>query len=113
MGQVKLPHAETSRVEREKITEYLLSLTHPDGRSKGEFLREFGFRLESWETLQEALRKHGANNPVVSVVESRYGVRYISRGSIGDSRRTQPAGENGMGDRKGKRRGQADNSVPQ
>jgi hypothetical protein len=43
---VKLPNADQARVEREKITEYLLSTSHPDGRSKAEFFSRFGFRVD-------------------------------------------------------------------
>jgi hypothetical protein len=31
---MKLPNAERARVDREKITDYLLSPVHPDGSSK-------------------------------------------------------------------------------
>jgi hypothetical protein len=79
---VKLPNAEQARVDREKITEYVFSETHPRGRSKAEFFSRFGFRIVEWETLAEALRNHGASNPVTRVVPSAYGVRYTVDGPI-------------------------------
>ena len=63
-------------MDQEKITDYLLSGTHPDGRSKVEFFRNFGLRLEEWKVLVEALRHPGTINSVISVVESDYGTRY-------------------------------------
>jgi len=37
---VKLPHANHAQVAPEKITEYLLSLAHPDGSNKAEFFKK-------------------------------------------------------------------------
>ena len=42
-GLVKLPNAEQAIVESRKITHYLLSETHPDGKSKENFFSRFGF----------------------------------------------------------------------
>ena len=47
-ANMKLPNADHLRVDCEKIAEYLLSLTHPDGHSKAEFFTRFGFFLEHW-----------------------------------------------------------------
>lgn len=79
---MKLPHADQARVEQEKITEYLLSPSHPDGSNKAEFFLQFGFRLENWEVLREALRTHGARHQVVKTVESAYGTRYAVDGTL-------------------------------
>ena len=79
---MKLPNAAQARVDREKITEYLLSLGHPDGRSKAEFFSRFGFRLQDWRLLQQALRRHVLVNDVVQVVESIYGERYTVEGPL-------------------------------
>ena len=72
---MKLPNADHLRVDRRKITEYLLSPTHPDGHSKAEFFARFGFCLEHWQLLVEALREHGSTNSVVNAVETPYGTR--------------------------------------
>ena len=77
-----LPGSAAARVDREKIAGYLLSLSHPDGRTKAEFFMRFGFRAERWEELAEVLRTAGISNPVVEVVESAHGVRYTVDGSI-------------------------------
>lgn len=45
------------RVDRDKIVNYLLSASHPDGQAKAEFFRRFGFSLERWETLADVLRR--------------------------------------------------------
>ena len=79
---MKLPYAEQAQVDREKITEYLLSDEHPDGSNKARFFKRFGFRTEGWETLALALRTHASSHPVVKIVESQFGVRYTVEGEI-------------------------------
>ncbi len=77
-----LPDGERAYVDRAKITDYLLSSTHPDGRGKAAFFMSFGFKSEQWELLGEALRAVGVSNPVTKVVESAHGTRYTVDGVI-------------------------------
>ena len=77
-----LPNREHARVDPSKIINYLLSQSHPDGRTKAEFFTRFGLRAERWQQLAEALRAVGTTNPVVAVVESLHGVRYTVDGSM-------------------------------
>jgi len=79
---MKLPYAAKARVERKKIVEYLLSFSHPDGRSKAEFFSRFGFNVDDWRVLATALKKHGRENLVSGSVESPYGTRYNVDGPI-------------------------------
>ena len=79
---MELPNADQAKVDRDKITEYLLCSTHPDGGGKAKFFTRFGFRLESWDVFAQALREHGARHPVVKKVESAYGIRYTIDGEI-------------------------------
>ena len=69
-------------MDRAKVVEYLLNREHPDGRHKAAFFEHFGFRVEEWAILAEALRAHGATQPVVTLVESSHGARYIVEGEI-------------------------------
>jgi len=79
---MKLPNAENAVVEREKITDYLLSASHRYGASKARFFGAFGFALEEWWTLAEALRKHGRDHDVTKVRETGFGPRYEVEGGI-------------------------------
>ena len=79
---MQLPKAAQAQVDPGKITGYLLSAHHPDGRAKAEFFTKFGFRVEEWEVLRQVLLTHGATQRVANVVESRYGVRYIVEGEL-------------------------------
>ncbi len=85
-----LPNAAHARVDRRKITEYLLCPTHPEGASKARFFAGFGFRVEDWQILARALRSHGAAHPVVRVVESAFGTRYTVEGPLETPSGRQP-----------------------
>lgn len=79
---MNLPDAERAQVDRAKVVDYLLSTSHPDGRSKAAFFGRFGFRSEAWRLLAAALRSVAVSNPVMSVVESPYGTRYVVDGAL-------------------------------
>lgn len=77
-----LPNAQQALVDRTKIVDYLLSPSHPHGRSKTRFFYSLGFRPEQWREFAEALRRQGNEHPVVEVVENVHGSRYIVEGAI-------------------------------
>ena len=77
-----LPNADQAIVEEAKITEYLLSSDHPDGRGKADFFNRFGFRREAWQVLADALRQHGAAYPVAKSAQSAWGTRYSVDGEL-------------------------------
>ena len=79
---MNLPNSDRAHVDRYKITDYLLSQTHPDGRTKAQFFMRFGFRSDTWQELAQALQKVGTSNPVVAVAESLHGARYTVDGAI-------------------------------
>lgn len=79
---MRLPNAEHLHVDRQKIVDYLLSPSHPDGQAKAAFFRRFGFTGEHWEVLAEALRPHGMSHSIVKTVESPHGTRYSVDGEI-------------------------------
>ncbi len=73
----KLPNAREAYVESEKITDYLLSLDHPEGKGKAKFFMEHGFKVNHHGELAASLRKHAATQPVTDRKDSEYGVKYI------------------------------------
>ena len=79
---MKLPYCENAIVPQAKITGYLLSLTHRDGRSKAEFLTRFGFSADSWEELAMALLRHAADHEVTKIEDSPFGTRYVVEGTL-------------------------------
>jgi hypothetical protein len=69
-------------VDRRKIEDYLLCRSHPDGWGKADFFERFGFTVERWKILAEALRRHGQAYNVTNKVESAFGVRYSVDGLL-------------------------------
>jgi hypothetical protein len=79
---MKLPNATELIVEREKILDYLLNAAHRYGASKARFFAEFGFRIENWEQLADALREHGRTHEITRQQETGFGPRYAVEGEL-------------------------------
>lgn len=79
---MKLPNVEKAVVPKTKITEYLLSLAHRDGRSKAMFFMRFGFTATRWEVFADALIRHAEEHEVAKVETSPFGVRYVIEGTL-------------------------------
>ena len=88
---MRLPNAERAVVPQPKITGYLLSLSHRDGRSKAAFFLRFGFSANVWQELAEALRQHAIAHEISGVEDSPFGTRYVIEGMI-----LSPDGRNPM-----------------
>lgn len=79
---MKLPNYEHAVISETKITGYLLSAKHRDGRSKAEFFTGLGFSSDAWEDLVKALLRHAAENEVSKIEDSPFGTRYIIEGIL-------------------------------
>src|SRR5581483_6189013 len=79
---MKLPNYTQARVPQEKLVEYLLSASHPDGSSKAGFFLRFGFTVNEWYILAKALVRHAAEHEVAAVEASPFGTRYVVEGII-------------------------------
>lgn len=79
---MELPNADRACVEREKITEYLLNMEHRYGAHKARFFGEFGFRLDAWALLAQALREHGKSHAATNVRKTEFGTRYEIDGPL-------------------------------
>lgn len=82
MATKKVPGYEQAVVPESKITEYLLSLSHPKGRSKAQFFIQFGFTPDDWQQLADALLQHAADNAVASTEDTPFGTKYIVDGGL-------------------------------
>lgn len=85
---MNLPNADRVLITKEKITDYLLNLSHPDGAGKAAFFLAQGFTAEDWAALADALRGLAANQPVAQRVDSPHGSKYVV-----DGRLTTPSGK--------------------
>ena len=72
-----LPNADRAEVELRKLTDYLLSTEHPRGKSKAKFFMGFGFSSTRLELFSQALKKHGATQPVVEKKMSEFGEKFV------------------------------------
>jgi hypothetical protein len=79
---VKLPNASAARVDLEKLTEYLLSETHPVGRTKAEFFQALGFTRDRPAELLAALLKLARSAEVVDQALTPFGIKYVIDGRI-------------------------------
>lgn len=79
---MKLPNHREARIPKGKVTGYLLSTTHRDGRHKAAFFMSYGFSAEGWEVLANALHRHAAENEVVKTGQTPFGTRYVVEGPL-------------------------------
>jgi hypothetical protein len=65
-----------------KLVEYLLSDTHPVGRSKAHVFRSVGFTLASADQLEQGLLLLARSDDVVSFAASPHGTKYVVDGTL-------------------------------
>ena len=88
---MKLPNVEKASIRQEKLTEYLLNLTHPDGWGKAKFFIQCGFSPKSPDQLKNALLNHALLNEVTEEKTNPFGVKYVIKGEINAPDGTNPA----------------------
>jgi len=90
MMPMKLPNRRKATIKREKLTNYLLSLTHEEGKSKAKFFRGLGFNEANIAEFEQALLKIGKSNEVLEVdkTSSVYVTKYVIDGLL-----TSPSGK--------------------
>jgi len=66
----------------QKLDRYLLSETHPIGRSKARFLYAFGFDQTTVNELAQALMAIAHTEEVREVLPSPHGIKYVIDGML-------------------------------
>ncbi len=79
---MKLPNGKNAHVPLLKLTDYLLSTTHPVGKSKAEFFRGLGFDDTNVAMLQQGLLAIGRDEDIVSTTVSTHGMKYVIEGTL-------------------------------
>jgi len=46
---------ETTIISPEKLRDYVINLSHPDGETKARFLQNMGYEQDKWKTLEHDL----------------------------------------------------------
>lgn len=85
-----LPNIQNAYIPKEKITGYLLSDTHRDGKTKAIFFNRFGFSLNNWQELAKALLKHARENQISKTELSKFGTKYVIDGSLSTPQKKLP-----------------------
>ena len=83
-----LPNRESAYIAQSKLTEYLLSETHPDGSSKARLLYAAGFDMTKVNILEHGLISIAQTGRVEEVATSMYGTKYVIDGVL-----TSPNGD--------------------
>jgi len=79
---MKLPNRKIAIVESKKLNDYLLSKSHPVGRSKAKLFHAFGFSFDNSDLLKSELLSIAVNQEIAEIVEGQFGKKYIIDGKI-------------------------------
>ncbi len=73
---MELPGKENCRVEKRKVTDYLLNTSRMPAAAKARFFLSCGFTPAHWTLLANALKAHAQTNNVLKKTSSEYGIKY-------------------------------------
>lgn len=79
---MKLPNYTKAQIPKEKLTQYILSETHPVGSSKAKFFRELGFDEKNIEKLINAFKIIAQTEDIKEVRNNKFGTNYSVNGLI-------------------------------
>ena len=77
-----VPNGEQAVVAPAKLTDYLLSETHPVGRTKARYFRNAGFDEQNLADLTGGLLAIARTAEVVEEIVSPHGVKYVLDGVV-------------------------------
>jgi len=79
---MKLPFREHAFVPGAKLADYLLSPTHPVGKSKAQFFAAFGFDAANAADLERQIIAIVQTEDVYKTMSSSYGEKYVVQGIL-------------------------------
>lgn len=79
---MKVPNAERAVIAADKISGYLLNLSHRRGAAKARLLLNFGYRSDTPQALEADLRSQHLSLDVTGTSTNAYGVVYEIEGPI-------------------------------
>lgn len=77
-----VPNRERAYVPERTLRDYLLSLSHPFGKSKARFFRWLGLDESTVDRLREALRGVVQQHDIEETERTSHGTKYVVIGSI-------------------------------
>ena len=78
-----IPNANRAIAADEKVRDYLLNLSHPDGGSKAMWFHFLGYTREKWLQLADALIAIARDCKEFDTEISQFGVKYKASGIVG------------------------------
>lgn len=79
---MKLPNRKLALIARDKLTDYVLNVTHRRGGPKARLLARFGYHLGNSDQLAADIRTYHVESDVEAEYTTPYGVRYEIRASL-------------------------------
>ena len=79
---MKLPRNREAIIPERKITDYLLSESHPVGKAKAKYFRSLGYSERNASQLKEALAAIAVMNEVTELISTPFGTKYIIDGGF-------------------------------
>lgn len=79
---MKLPFRKNAYIPKEKLTRYILSETHADGKLKARLFRKVGFNETNVSLLEKSLLNIAYTQEIKNIVESIHGTKYVIEGPI-------------------------------
>ena len=79
---MKLPNSESAFIPKAKLTNYLLSETHPDGKQKAKLFKAVGFNETNVPLLEISLLDIAHTQGVKAIVKTIHGIKYVIEGRI-------------------------------
>jgi uncharacterized protein DUF6883 len=79
---MRVPNADRAIIVREKLSSYLLNMSHKRGGPKARLLLGFGYRSDNPQALESDLRAQHLSVDVTRTHENAYGVVFEIEGPI-------------------------------
>jgi len=80
--KMTIPNAAHAIIQIEKLSDYLLNVSHKRGASKARLLLRLGYRREAPRILEMDLRRQHLPRPATRTSGSEYGIVYMIEGPI-------------------------------
>jgi hypothetical protein len=81
---MKVPDCDNAYIPVAKIKEYLLSKTHPIGKTKAHFFNQVGYTLQNRNLLINDIHTIIKENSAARIIETEFGTKYIVKGAVGE-----------------------------
>lgn len=79
---MRLSNADQAVIPSDKLRDYLLSRSHPLGRSKAAFFRRLGYTESDWAILERDLRSQHLTLDATELEPSSFGRKFLIRGAF-------------------------------